>query len=153
MFFYKNCGLDYVWLRNGYEVKTTDRGTFTRIHNVKGLHSAIARWIVTNPARIRGQEVRFLRSILGLSQDGLARVIGRTRVSVARWEADRDKNIPEAGDRSLRMFYALKADGHEVACRIVDLLTELDDLDHQARFPEQARFADGANDAGWKLAA
>jgi DNA-binding transcriptional regulator YiaG len=150
MHHFKNCGLDYVWLRNGFEYRDTPNGRAVRIHDLNGLHEAIAKWVVTNPMRFRGQEVRYLRSMLGLSQDGLSKALGRKRASVARWEADRMKAIPQSADHSLRMFYVLKATGHEVACKLVELLSELDELQHGVQEQKEARFAD---DVGWKAAA
>jgi hypothetical protein len=50
---------------------------------------------------------------------------------VARWEAAKDKKIPGAADSALRMFYALKAGGHETAVKLTELLTELDELEHK----------------------
>jgi DNA-binding transcriptional regulator YiaG len=89
MHHYTNCGLDYVWLVNGFEYVETPQGRGVRIHDLDGLLKAIADRVISSPARLRGQEVRFLRSMLDLSQDGFARVLGQTRPSVARREASR----------------------------------------------------------------
>ncbi len=42
------------------------------------------------------------------------------------------------------MFYALKASGHEAAERLVDLLTELDEVEHGLREKSVT-----ANGGGW----
>ena len=84
MHHYTNCGLDYVWLVNGFEHVETPHGGGIRIHDLAGLQRAIADRVIGAPTRLRGQEVRFLRSMLDVSQDGLARVLGQTRPSVAR---------------------------------------------------------------------
>jgi DNA-binding transcriptional regulator YiaG len=128
---YTGCGLDYVYLLNGYTIHKTPHGEGVSIKEGRQLHEAIARNIVSSPYPLRGQEVRFLRSLLRLSQEGLARALRHKRGSVARWEADPNKRIPAAADTSLRMFYALKADRHEVAIKLVDLLTELDEPEHK----------------------
>lgn len=145
-FHYTACGLDYVYLQNGFQVRETRHGKATAIKDAQGLHEAIARAIISSPHRLRGQEVRFLRAQLKLSQEGLARVLRQRRGSVARWEAAPDKDIPGPVDAALRMFYALKADQHAVAERLVDLLTEIDDLEHK-RSVREAAFCD--TDAGW----
>jgi transcriptional regulator with XRE-family HTH domain len=67
--------------------------------------------IIGDPHPLRGQEVRFLRGMMKVSQEGLARVLRQRRGSVARWEAEANKAVPGAADSALRMFYALKAGG------------------------------------------
>ncbi len=111
------------------------------------MHDAIAHAIISSSHRLRGQEVRFLRAQLKLSQEGLARVLRQRRGSVARWEAAPVKDIPGPADAALRMFYALKADQHAVAERLVDLLTEIDELEHKMSVREAA-FRD--TDDGWR---
>jgi DNA-binding transcriptional regulator YiaG len=151
---YTACGLDYVYLQNGYEVRETAHGKGVSIQNARGLHEAIARAIISSPQLLRGQEVRFLRAQLKLSQEGLAKTLRTKRGSVARWEAKPDHPIPGTADSALRMFYALKAEKHEVAERFIELLTELDELKHQIEFLRDETFR--ATAAGWereKLAA
>jgi DNA-binding transcriptional regulator YiaG len=123
---YTGCGLDYVRLLNGYKVHESPDGRGVSIDNADGLHEAIARCVVASPFRLRGQEVRFLRSMLDLSQDGLARVLGTKRLTVARWEAKPHGLIPGPADRALRLIYARKADGDALMARILDLLAEID---------------------------
>lgn len=146
MHHYTRCGLDYVWLVNGFERVETPQGTGTRIHDIDGLQRAIADRVISAPRRLRGQEVRFLRSMLDVSQDGLARALGQTRASVARWEAAREKAIPGASDRALRLFYAAQAEGSDATKRLSDLLKELDEIQHGGR---EEHFAD---DDGWRAA-
>lgn len=147
MHHYTGCGLDYVWLVNGFKYVETPHGRGARIHDLDGLLKAIADRIISGPERLRGQEVRFLRSMLDLSQDGLARVLGQTRVTVARWEGRRDKAIPGASDRALRLFYAAQMAGARAAKEVSDLLKELDEIEHGMR---EERFRD---DGGWTVAA
>lgn len=146
MHHYTNCGLDYVWLLNGFEYVETPHGRGVRIHDLDGLLKAIAERVISGP-RLRGQEVRFLRSMLDLSQDGLARILGQARPSVARWEGARDKPIPGASDRALRLFYAAQMAGGRAARQVSELLKELDEIEHGTR-EERFREADG-----WKAAA
>jgi DNA-binding transcriptional regulator YiaG len=128
---YTGCGLDYVYLLNGYTEHETSHGSGVSIKGAKQLHERIALDIISHPHPLRGQEVRFLRGMLRLSQEGLARVLRQKRGSVARWEAEPQKKVPGAADTALRMFYALKAGGHEIAQKLVDLIQEIDELEHQ----------------------
>jgi DNA-binding transcriptional regulator YiaG len=131
LFHYTHCGLDYVYLLNGYTIHHhPQHGPGVSIKNAHGLHNAIAKLIVSSPSPLRGQEVRFLRAELKASQEGLARILGQKRGSVARWEGEPDKAIPGVADRALRFFYALRANGVELGRKIVELVTEIDDLEH-----------------------
>lgn len=146
MHHYTDVGLDYIWLRNGFEYRDTPRGRMVRIHDRDGLHAAIAKWIVSNPARLRGQEVRFLRSMLGLSQDGLGRLVRQSRPTIARWEGMPNKPIPTGSDDWLRVVYVKRVEGDAAVCRLVDLLTDLDEL--QNGNVREARFRD-IEQGGW----
>ena len=150
MHHFTDCGLDYVWLCNGFEYRDTPRGRLVRIHNLDGLHAAIGRWIVRNPMRLRGQEVRFLRSMMKLSQAGLADLLGQSRASVARWEGEPNKVIPPGTDHWLRVVYTKTADGDAELSRIVSLLMNLDELTHGPKASRSASFAEKAE--SWKAA-
>jgi len=147
MYQYKDVGLDYVWLRNGFDYRDTARGRMVKIHDRDGLHAAIARWIVNNPIRLRGQEVRFLRSMLGISQDALGKLVRQSRPTIARWEANPQKAIPTGSDDWLRMVYIKKTEGDSAVCRLMDLLVEYDQLTHKASDLREARFKD--NNGEW----
>ena len=134
---YTACGLEYIYLANGYEVHETPDGRGVSIMDADGLHRAISRFIISSPQRLRGQEVRFLRAELGLSQSGLAQILGAKRLTVLRWESKPNTVIPQASDRFLRLFVALEFKDDETANQIVDLLTEIDEFEHElATFTE-----------------
>ena len=127
---YTGCGLDFVYLANGFKTHKTPDGEGVSIEDADGLHKVIAREIVTSPQRLRGQEVRFLRGAMDLSQEGLAKIMRTTRGTIARYEGAATKPMPGQAEAALRMFVALKLCGHEIAEQIVDLLQEIDELKH-----------------------
>jgi len=148
MYHYKEVGLDYVWLRNGFEYRDTPSGRMVRIHDREGLHAAIARWIVKSPARLRGQEVRFLRSMLALSQEGFGKLVRQSRPTIARWEGEPNKAIPKGSDDWLRVVYVKKIDGDQAVCKLVDLLTELDELTNGRTTIREVKFKEFGQ-RGW----
>jgi len=127
---YTGCGLDWVYLVNGFKRHDTPYGRGVSITNVDGLHKVIAKTIVISPHRMRGQEVRFLRSMLDYSQRDIALAAGVTRASVARWEGDRTKPIPRSADHAIRFYYAAHEAGDETVKRISEVLTEIDKLEY-----------------------
>jgi putative transcriptional regulator len=135
---YTESGLDWVYLVNGYEIHKTPHGEGVSIQDLGGLHAYLAEIIISSQARIRGQELKFLRSLLDLSQSGLGRVIGLSRPTIARLESKGTTPIPGAADRVLRLFYALKLSKHEVAEKICELLAEIDEHEYQQEHLQQS---------------
>src|SRR5665213_3574315 len=83
---YTESGLDNVAI-DGVSFVTDDGGKrVVSIPNVNGLHKAIALGIVSRKHGISGQEIRFLRTEMGLTQAELANTIHREALTVSRWE-------------------------------------------------------------------
>lgn len=133
LYHYTGCGLDNVYLANGYTDHKTPYGRGVSIEDADGLHKEIARGIVLGSAPIRGQEVRFFRSLMDISQTGLGKILGVTRPTVARWEGQPNMAIPAVADRLLRLFYAMQQAGNKIALRVAELLRETDEIEHQTQ--------------------
>jgi DNA-binding transcriptional regulator YiaG len=118
---YTMCGLDYVYLLNGYRVHDTRYGRGVAIENADTLDRVIAVRVLLSHSRLRGQEVRFLRSLTHQSQAELATNLGLKRLTVARWEGAINTPIPGPADRALRVLC-----GHELfSDKLNDLLLPL----------------------------
>ena len=83
MYHYVECGLPNVWLRNGFVVKETAYGEAVAIEDVEGLHEVLGRMVAEQGSRLTGDEFRFLRKELGLSQESLAGIIENSSQAVA----------------------------------------------------------------------
>ena len=87
MFQYKGCGLDNVYLANGYERRTTNSGMeVMHIEDMEGLHRTISLTVPVYPLEIGGAEFRFLRKELDMSQRAIAGVLGVQEQTVSLWE-------------------------------------------------------------------
>ena len=73
------------------------------ICNIEGAHRALARAVVQKPARLSGEEVRFLRTYLGFPGTDFARVMGVAKACVSRWEHDKE-SMGAGADRALRLL-------------------------------------------------
>ena len=80
MYHYTMCGLDNVWLENGYTEKKTAYGNAVSIDAVEDLHRVIALSLCDKPHRLTGKEFRFLRTTMNMSQGGIAKLLGVTEV-------------------------------------------------------------------------
>lgn len=106
---YTACGLDNVWLANGYQIKTTRHGQAVAVHDLDGLHKLLAATLVDKPGRLTGKEFRFLRTQLGLSQEALGSMLDFSENAVSLWE--RKDTVPAACDQWLRMSVLAKLEG------------------------------------------
>lgn len=126
---YTMCGLDYVYLDNGYRKEETEYGSGVAILHADTLDTVIAMLIIRYPARLRGQEVRFLRAITQISQTELANQLGVKRITVARWESSPNTPIPGPADRVIRLLTVrhIAHDTEHGLTMIVDMMSEIAD--------------------------
>jgi len=118
MYHYTMCGLDNVYLENGHVTEDTDDGPVVSIEDMEGLHRAIATDIATKHGRMTGKELRFLRSMLRLSQQKLADHTGNLRGTVTRWE--NDNTVPQAVEMLVRALWLGKAKGCPITTELLD---------------------------------
>ena len=125
---YRQCGLEDVFLVNGFVRESTPYGEAIRIHNIDGLHCAIGMYLIQEKKELTGAEIRFLRHELNLSQRLLGGLLGKSSQAVARWEKEHTP-IDSTADRLLRLLYDAKA-GNARKSKIRELLEQLAELDN-----------------------
>jgi putative transcriptional regulator len=129
---YVECGLDYVYLANGFEIRPTPTGEQLTIKNPKGLHRAIGKFLVTRKKELTGKEVRFLRHEMDMSQPTLARLLGVTEQTIHKWENGKTTQVPAPATGLIRVLYSdYVGERSRVRGRlkkIADLENEIDDL-------------------------
>ncbi len=101
---YVECGLENIYLSNGFKFIDTPRGSAVSINNLDGLHQAIGRYLIACKKDLIGQEIRFLRHELLMSQGTLAQLLGITEQTVLRWEKGKT-TIPKSSESLLRLLY------------------------------------------------
>lgn len=129
MYHYTECGLDNVWLQNGYAEHQTPYGRGVAVSDADQLHQVLAVAIAKKAGRITGQELRFLRSMLDLSQGALGATLGVKDQSISLWE--RKDSITTAAEAVVRMLVVEKLDGNS---QIADLLSRIAKLDTAGHF-------------------
>ena len=141
MYHYTECGLNKVWLQNGYTVHKTPYGNGVSIDNADGLHRAIALFLVNRKPRLSGGEFRFIRKELDMSQKALGEILGKDAQSVARWE--KGGRVPTTMERFLRALYRETALGNAEIRKIVKRLNETDQRDYSRMLFEETK-------SGWR---
>lgn len=144
-FHYPDCGLDNIYLLNGYELVETPYGAGVTVRDVDGLRKAIALHLATHKKLLDGQEIRFLRKEMDVTQSELGKCLGVDAQTVARWEKN-ENHVNGPAERLLRLLYLDHADGQ---IKVHDLLRMLDEVDasvNNRQFFEET-------DTGWRSAA
>ena len=141
---YMQCGLDDVYLMNGYTRHETPYGGGVSVEDVDGLHHAIARNIIRHKGLLGAKEIRFLRKLMGFTQADLARKLRCDTQSVARWEKGQTE-VNGASDLCIRAFYIGRESQDVNLLELADELAGLNITD----FPQY--FTD--TDEGWQAAA
>jgi len=89
---YAQCGLDNIWLNNGFEIVETPYGSSVKIDNVDQLHRTIGEYLTVKPGPLSGKEFRFLRLELDMSQKRIGELMGKEAQTVALWEKSEELN-------------------------------------------------------------
>lgn len=83
---YTECGLDNVIVHE-MNVIVDDAGDEVYcVPNIMLLHKVIAHCIITRSHGIRPEELRFLRTEIGLTQAELAQIVKKDHQTIGRWE-------------------------------------------------------------------
>jgi transcriptional regulator with XRE-family HTH domain len=100
---YTESGLLNVYIE-GIAVEIDDEGDeIVTIPAVNELHRTIALGIVSHAKGIAGEELRFLRTEMGLTQAELAALVHRDKQTIGRWERN-EIEIDSSAEALLRRF-------------------------------------------------
>ena len=105
MYHYKSCGLDNVFLKNGFAIKQTPYGPAVAIEDIEGLHLAIASDLLRQKTPLTGAQFRFLRKEQDLTQAEMAAILGVSEQTVAAWEKLKDGHVQRMADIAMRAYY------------------------------------------------
>lgn len=147
---YTICGLDNIYLLNGYRISRHEGEEFVSVVDVDGLHRAIGRHLVMHRKGLNPKEVRFLRKAMDLTQAELAAKLGNDAQSVARWEKGTCE-MPGTAEKLLRATFLAENIADESDLRVlrnllVSVMDELDLIDEvespQAQFKLEERWSE-----------
>ena len=124
-FHYADCGLQDVYLLNGYEFVEVEGERGLIIHNMDGLHATIGLVLVEKRKLIGPRELRFLRKQMDLTQAELGTMLGVSDQTVARWEKG-ETEMSGPADKLLRVLYLWGVNGHVDPRELFAELAEMD---------------------------
>ncbi|MBF7009973.1 helix-turn-helix domain-containing protein [Novosphingobium resinovorum] len=126
---YEDCGLENIWLVDGFSVTNRRGEELIHVEDIEGLHKAIALHLVRFRKALSGREIKFIRRAIDMTQGELAHRLGTGVQTVARWEKDK-VNIPGPEDRLLRINTLLAiSEPATFAQLILEMPSNLADLD------------------------
>ncbi len=83
---FAGCGLDNVYLKDGFKTMEFKGGKAYSCVDIKGLYLAIGRSLALSRHPLSGREFRFLRNALQWSQTEAGATLDKTCQAVAKWE-------------------------------------------------------------------
>lgn len=144
MYHYTLCGLDNIYLNNGYTIKDTPYGETVSIQDIKGLHKVIGLSIIESPNPLTPKEIKFLRKEMDWSQKALAEMLSVREITVRKWESG-DNTISGTADRLLRVLYKECVDENSSIKILIEKIAQLDKKNYSNT---TMQFTETAN--GWK---
>jgi DNA-binding transcriptional regulator YiaG len=111
LFLYSDCGLDNVWLVNGFQRHETGYGSGVSIRDLDGLHKRLAKAIIEDVIPLTGKAIKFLRVELDLSPDAVAVMLGKTPQEIIAMEAS-SLPLTGAAGQAVKDLYTGCTQGH-----------------------------------------
>ena len=149
-FHYTDCGLDNIYLINGFEIIETKEGEEILIHDINGLHKTIGMILISKPGMLSGQEIRFIRHTLDLSQKALASIIGVDYQTILRWEKN-ETPIRKTADRFIRAIFYCYVNKNGNTFEKINEIADLDSNESTFSKVEKIKFEETAHE--WRRSA
>lgn len=125
---YTICGLDDVYLLNGFKRVEDGDESYVVIEDMAALWKAIGLFLVERRKVLKSREIRFLRHRMDMTQAELAAYLRVDDQTVARWEKGRAK-LPGPADVAIRTLFlmspSVQPEGQAALTRFKELIDEL----------------------------
>ena len=108
------------------------------------LHRAIGHYLAAHKKVLHGDELRFLRVQMDLTQSDLGKLVGLSSQQVARWEKEQSE-ISGPAEALLRILYL-----DHIGERELDVQQILKALEERDAPPQDACFVE-ETDEGWRV--
>lgn len=130
-------GLPNVYLLNGVDIEQDpDYGKLVTIADIHNLHHAIGLHIVTKPDRMSGDELRFLRKQMELTQAALASRLRVDVQTIANYEKGTTAKVG-AAEVAMRLLFTLHIMPSDARADFIKRLIEV--AESKRKVPERMR--------------
>jgi DNA-binding transcriptional regulator YiaG len=147
---YKECGLDNIYLMNGFQIEEVDGEDYVSVDSIDELWKAIGLNLVTSQKLLSPKEIRFLRGQMDKTQAEVASLLRVDDQTVARWEKGRVR-LSGTADIALRALFlgssVAQPQGSEILSEWVEMLRKLVERDS----PMSDDIAFVQNDHSWEM--
>lgn len=131
---YRECGLDNIYLANGFTREIVDGEEFLTVENVDGLWKAICFSLLSLTRPLEPKELRFLRHHVELTQVELAQYLRVDAQTVARWEKGKTE-VSGPADVALRMLVlgapVMQPEGNEILSKVAQFVESITGQDSE----------------------
>ena len=129
---YKECGLDNIYLMNGFTIETVDGEDYVSIDSVDQLWKAIGLNLVTSKKILSPKEIRYLRGQMDKTQAEVAAFLRVDDQTVARWEKGKVK-LSGTADIAFRTLFlgsrVAQPEGSEILAKWLETIRRLIERD------------------------
>jgi DNA-binding transcriptional regulator YiaG len=136
---YTACGLDDVYLVNGFTRETVDGEEYVTVADLDGLWKAIGMRIVTTKKTLAPKEIKFLRDHMDKTQAELGALLRVSDQTIARWEKGETKLVPGPADFMLRVLFlacpAAQPEGGEILQKLMEMCDNIIESDDSVERP------------------
>jgi DNA-binding transcriptional regulator YiaG len=149
---YTACGLDDVYLVNGFTREYQDDEEFLTIADLDGLWKAIGLHIVKTTKVLGAKDIRFLRDQMDMTQAQLGSLLRVSDQTVARWEKGETKFVPGPADFMLRVLFLSSPGAQPQGGEILQELKKLceDIVSRDDPTPRRVLFRHNEHSGRWK---
>lgn len=145
---YTMCGLDNIYLVNGFTKQETKYGKGVSIKDADELHDAIGMYLTVEKKALSSKDTKFLRKQVHLTQAELGEKLSVDSQTVARWEKA-ETTISGPAENLLRIVYLAHKHPDFILQKVKEIMKELRETDEE--FENHLNFETGPD--GWKSAA
>lgn len=140
MYHYTECGLDNVFLINGFYIESTPYGKSVRFDDPEGLDRLIANQVARKVGKLSGKEIRYIRNYMDMSQVVLADFMAKKDAQpIANWEKE-STIIPDTENFLLLHIFRQYLGDRSAYVDMVDELNSRErTTNHEIRLEEQGR--------------
>lgn len=111
------CGLENVFLLDGFKSMDFGGQTAYSYPDIEGLYFALGRSIALSRHPINGREFRFLRNALGWSQAEAGATLGKTNQAVAKWEKGQ-LSVPRSDGHVIRLAWLRRFESQSIVSMV-----------------------------------